>query len=198
MTELQLPDVIFTPEKWMVFITAIAVTIISLLHMAGPSLRDFFEDWRISRSLARMGKEVLKKVVLPDGIEGQVTIDYLVLNNNGITVVRVKRYPGVIFGGEKMDQWAQVIDNGSHRFPNPLSELRNQIDVVRSLIPGVPVSGMLLFGRDSRFPKGKPDGVYLMSELKQQHRGVQDEVPEQLQEGWESLRTRRTADAARG
>lgn len=200
MTELNLPEVVLTPEKWMVFGTAVTVTIISLLHMAAPALRDGFEDWLIRRALGRMGREVLNRVVLPDGIDGRVNIDYLVLTDEGVTVVRVKRYPGVIFGGDKVDQWSQVIDNGSYRFPNPLRELRSQVGVVRSLIPGVPVEGMLLFGRDSQFPKGKPDGVYLMSELKRKARnsGVQASasVPDELMESWKALRTQRAVQTA--
>ena len=83
---------------------------------------------------------------------------------------------------------AQVTDGGSFKFPNPLHEIQAATAAVKSHLPDTTVSGIILFGRDSTFPKGKPDGVMHISELtKLPLPAAGAVVPETVRRAWDRL-----------
>lgn len=142
-------------------------------------------DRKIKRAIKRFGHQSLDNIWLPDGVDGQVFIDHLVLTNNDITVVSVKRYPGLIYGGEKLPNWTQVVNRRSHTFPNPLDELKLKIMAVQSIVPQVHVNGVTLFGTDSQFPTSKPSGVLTLEDINSQKNNSQ--IPPELLAGWHTL-----------
>jgi hypothetical protein len=148
-------------------IIAIAVVAILLLVILvlGKQIRNQLEQFRLTRAIKRLGTASMKNVVISDGLDGHVFIEHLVLTPSHVLVVSVRRYPGAIFAAENMDMWAQVTDGGSYKFPNPLHEVEIATAAVKSHVPGTAVNGIILFGRDSTFPKGKPDGVMQFSEI---------------------------------
>ena len=82
-----------------------------------------------------------------------------------------------------------MTDGGSYKFPNPLHEIESATAAVKSHLPDAEVSGIILFGRDSTFPKGKPDGVVHISEIAQQRAPASETgVSEALRRAWERLR----------
>jgi hypothetical protein len=117
------------------------------------------EERRIRRAVRRLGTDVLTGLEIPDGLDGRMYIDYLVLTAGAIFVVVVKRYEGLIYAGEKLAEWTQVVRQNNYRFPNPLKELELKIIALRSIVPDVPISGCVLFGERSSFPTRKPEGV---------------------------------------
>lgn len=185
------------PEKWMVLGAATAIALVAGFFIANPVLKHLYQRWQIRCRVGRMGKEVIENALIPDGMGRAMRIDYLVRSDRGITVVALRRYPGTIFAAENMEMWVQVVGNGSHKFPNPLPELRMQIGAVRALIPDVPVDGVLLFAHGSEFPKGKPAEVMTLDELREQQRD-QDlaEAWPALESGWERLRSHNNELAA--
>ena len=59
---------------------------------------------------------------------------------------------------------------------------------LKSHVPDVAVSGMILFGRDSTFPKGKPDGVMHITEItKLPVPGEGTGVSEPVRRAWDRL-----------
>ncbi|MDH3714312.1 MAG: NERD domain-containing protein [Gammaproteobacteria bacterium] len=169
------------------FLSAAAVVIVAPWLLRAP-LRRYLDARRIRRAIRSLGAKVASDVVIPDGLDGTVNIDYLVMTPAYLLVVLVRRYPGAIFGAEKIDQWAQVMRKGSYKFANPLTELQDIVAVVRNQLPSVPVKGAVLFDQDSVFPKGKPDGVLHLPDIdaETKHTPLSD-VPDELQRAWSTL-----------
>ena len=148
-----------------VIVAAAVVIVVLLIVVLGKPLRNLFDRLRVGRAIRRLGTESMNSVVISDGMEGHVFIEHLVLTPDKVLVVSVRRYSGAIFEAENMDMWAQVTDGGSYKFPNPLHEIETAMVALKSYLPDAPVSGIILFGRDSTFPKGKPAGVMHITEV---------------------------------
>ena len=151
-------------------------------------LRKFIDARRIRRAIGSLGAKVASDVAVPDGIDGTTYIDYLVMTPDYLLVVLVRRYPGAIFGAERIDQWAQVMREGSYKFANPLTELQDAVVAVKNHLPNVAVKGAVLFDQDSVFPKGKPDGVLHLPDIQAKaSQTTLSDVPEELQQAWSRL-----------
>lgn len=173
---------------------AIAVGVLLVLVVIGLWLRHFLEKYRIRRAIRRLGEDVISNVVITDGVEGHVFIEHVVLTPAHMLVVSVRRYPGAIFAANNMDLWAQVTDGGSFKFPNPLHEIQSAILAVKGHLPGINVKGVILFDRDSTFPKGKPDGVIHVSEIPKRKRGEEPAaLPDAIRQAWSKLQALKTA-----
>ena len=169
------------------FLSAAALVIVMPWLLRAP-LRKYLDARRIRRAVRSLGAKVASDVAIPDGVEGTAYIDYLVMTPKYLLVVLVRRYPGAIFGAEKIEQWAQVMREGSFKFANPLTELQDTLAVVRNRLPNVAVKGAVLFDHDSVFPKGKPDGVLHLPDIQPKTALMPlSEVPEELQHAWSRL-----------
>jgi hypothetical protein len=144
-----------------VFLLSVAVAFFTLLYrwikMRNSSLE---------RILRRNAQDVLMNVELPDGMGGVVYIDFLVLHCNGILVIDYKNFAGVLFGGEKTEQWTQVVNNKSFRFENPLYLNQQHVSAIRELMPSAQVQGMVIFSEEGEFPRGKPENVFELREFR--------------------------------
>lgn len=175
-------------ELWVYVAAAIAVLGVLLL----VSLRERFVVWRENRQIARfirrLGTRSLGGLHLADGTGGEVVLDFLVLAQDRLLVVGIKRYSGLIFGSPHTDQWTQVINRVSYKFPNPDEYLLRQVNAVRALAPGVRVQGIHLFTKCARFPKDKPANVLSTSELKRlPKRPRHRDIPAALRQAWEQV-----------
>lgn len=170
-----------------IVVAVVAVVLLAIFVFSKP-LRNLVDQFRLRKAIKRLGADSMSNVVLSDGMEGHVFIEHLVLTPAKVLVVSVRRYPGAIFAAENMDMWAQVTDSGSYKFPNPLHEIQSAASAVKTHLPDVVVDGIILFGRDSTFPKGKPDGVMHVSEIaKLPAPGANTAVSEPVQKAWERL-----------
>ena len=175
-------------EQYLLLLLSVIAGVAVVLAIFRKPLRQWRQERQIARAVKRMGGRVLRKVRLPDGLGGEVLIDNLLLAADAILVVDVKRYEGLIFGGEKTDEWTQVINTRSYRFPNPDAYLQLQVNAVRAVIPKVTVRGIHLFTHDARFPKGKPPGVLLLEELEHNNRRPKmKDIPKELRAAWEQV-----------
>lgn len=159
------------------------VLLLLLLLLFRRSIRQALSERRIRNAVARLGSRMYRDLLVPDGLDGYVAADYVVLTHKGILVVKVNRFDGNIFGGSDTDQWSQMIGGTSHRFDNPLNDIRLICATLRSQVPNTPISGIVLFVGDCRFPKDKPSGACLMSDLPKQPRRQQ--IAPRLETAWE-------------
>lgn len=143
---------------------------------------------RLRRAVRALGPNVMADVLVPDSVEGQVHIDFLVLNANGILVIDVKDYRGMLFGGQNTDIWTQVVDGRSYKFENPLYRNRAREAAVRALVPGAHVQGVVVFTDAGRFPRQRPAGVYMLAGLVEELAAAP--VPPKLQASWAHLEQR--------
>lgn len=171
-----------------IIVAVLAVILLLAILVLGKPIRNLIEQFRVGRAIKRLGTDSMSNVVISDGMDGHVFIEYLVLTPSQVLVITVRRYSGAIFAAKNMDMWAQVTDSGSYKFPNPLHEVETATAAVKSHLPDAPISGIILFGKDSTFPKGKPDGVMHISELARlSSPGPDAPISGPLKQAWDRL-----------
>ncbi|GMQ77145.1 MAG: hypothetical protein BMS9Abin01_2463 [Gammaproteobacteria bacterium] len=178
----------FSENMPAIIAAAVAVILLLVVIFVRKPIRNLFDRFRLMRAIKRLGTASMSNVVLSDGMDGHVFIEHLVLKPNQVLVVSVRRYAGAIFAAENMDMWAQVTVGGSYKFPNPLHELGTATAAVKSHLPDAAVAGIVLFGRESTFPKGKPDGVMHISEITKLPAASREaEISEPVRKAWDRL-----------
>ncbi|MDX1696726.1 MAG: nuclease-related domain-containing protein [Thiohalobacterales bacterium] len=165
----------------------VLVALAGVLYLLHLRIRRWRGDRATRKIIRRLGARSLQDLVLPDGTGGEVTIDHLLLAPDGLVIVNVMRFDGLIFGGRHTDQWTQVLGRKSYKFENPNHYLQRQINAIDLLVPDAPVSGRLLFS-NARFPKDKPDGVIVMGDLKSLPRRPRyRDIPGPVRTAWKQL-----------
>ena len=183
---------------WMASLTAseqrrltgllLLVIVLILLYLFRDSLHYWRESRNINRVAKRLGARMLRDVRLPDGMGGEISIDFLVLATDAILVIGVKRYDGLIYGSARIDEWTQSIRRRSYKFPNPDTYLQQQIGAVRLIVPKTPVRGLHLFSDSAVFPKDKPSNVLQVKDLRgSAPRPRLKDIPAELQAAWVQL-----------
>lgn len=149
---------------------------------------EYVSEWKLNRLLKNIGHSSLHNVVISDDLDGQIFIENLILTKNKILLLGVKKYRGLIFAADKIDYWTQVIDNKSYKFENPLRQLESDALTLNSKIESSKVEEKVLFIKGSEFPKGKPENVIVISELKKLNENYNsDDISEGLRTDWKHL-----------
>jgi len=132
----------------------------------------WFLWWRATRSrrqlqrvLKAISAEAASAILVPDGMGGQIWLDHLLLTARGLLVLDVKDVSGVIFGSDRMNEWAVIDGKRRYTFHNPQSALYDRVAAVKSLVRDVPVSGRIAFTSRGRFTKGIPRAVTTVEAL---------------------------------
>jgi len=120
---------------------------------------------RLHRTLSEIGFDRIDGIVLPNGDEGEIQIDHLLLTSQGLLVLHIKDVQGIVFGSDKMQDWTVIADERRYTFSNPQPALYDRIAAVRQVVKDVPVTGRLLFLDGAEFTKGVPDMVCGLDEL---------------------------------
>ena len=142
---------------------------IAILAIIGVVLRKRRKDpwYRFDKVLRRIAREVDRNLMIPDGMGGQIQLDYLLLTSQGILVLDMRNAPGTVFGGDRMDEWAVLGPAGRYGMKNPQEALFDRLAAVRALAEGVPISGYVVFADSSNFTKGTPSHVLTVSQLEE-------------------------------
>jgi hypothetical protein len=140
----------------------------------GYFARELIQQRRARRAIdnviSSVAFEELRNVLLPTGTGEQIHLNYLLLTQRGLLVIDLFDVPGVIFAGEKMEQWSVFGPKRHFTFTNPLPMLYDRMAAVRHLAGEVPVEGRIVFSMRGEFPKGRPEAVLRLDAL-------QDEFP---------------------
>jgi nuclease-like protein len=153
-------DELFTPAN-MPWLAVVAVAVLLLVwffyrrHHGGNKLK---------RVLAEISHDRIDQLVIPNGDDGEIQIDHLVLTSQGLLIVDIKDAVGTVFGSDKMQEWTVISDERRYTFPNPQEALYDRIAAVRHIVRQVPVAGRILFLDGAEFTKGIPS---LVSDLDQ-------------------------------
>lgn len=150
-------------------------------------IKEYICEWQLNHLLKNIGVKSLQNVSVPDGIDSNIFIEYLILTPEKIILLAVKRYRGLIFAADKIDLWTQVVGNKSYKFSNPLRQLENDTISLNSILEHSKVEGKVLFINGSEFPKGKPDNIITIPELKKLDDESSSDIPEALKSDWEHL-----------
>jgi len=166
---------------------ALVLLILALLF-GYATLRNRLKELFLYRNVRKLGVAALHNIVIPDGMDGRVLIENIILAPEGIYILPIKRYCGIIFAAENIESWTQVVGKRSYKFPNPLPELETYIMAVRNFLPAINVTGCILVTRDAEFPKGKPERVIPLDEAVDYLNITKGEVSGHLRNAWENLK----------
>ncbi len=119
----------------------------------------------LRRAIKTVSHEFLYDLSVPDGMDGFIHIDCLVLTSNGLVVLDIRDIAGVIFGGAMMQEWVAMHKNRRDSFRNPLETLHDRVGSVRVHATAVPVKGYIVFTNRGRFEKGMPAETLMANEL---------------------------------
>ena len=165
-------------------------------------LRRIAERRALLAALNDAAYEVLNDVLIPDGMDGHLHADFLLLTQRGILILDLREVPGLIFGGDQMNEWAVMTRRKRYSFSNPQGPLLDRVAAVRQLAGDTPVEGRVLFTARARFPKGRPKSVLMLDSLKVEYapvdKGAMQTVVARFRPGWESVKASLTpSDLAR-
>lgn len=123
----------------------------------------------LARSVKKIARESLVNVVVPDGLDGEIHIEKLLLTNKGLLVLDVKEIKGRLYGSDNMDEWTVI--NGSQRFTftNPAGPLRERVIAIRTLLKDVPVEGRVVILGDTELSAGMPSCVVSLAQLQEEY-----------------------------
>lgn len=189
MPELSLIIKNFTtnnPEQvtWIV----VALLLILGLLLQRTWIKEYARERKLNRLLKNIGQESLHNVTISDGLDGSIFIENLILTPNKILLLGMKKYRGIIFAAEKIDLWTQMIGNKSYKFENPLHQLENDALSLNSMVKNSTIQPMVLFLNGSEFPKGKPENVVSIADIKALGKNyVATDISEALRIDWEQL-----------
>lgn len=154
----------------------------------------------IHKVLESLGVKYLRDVVLPDGLEGMAFIDYLLLVPDGVVVLDINYSEGHLFGGSTVDKWSQVINNKTYKFNNPLYDNQSKCQAVLWNVENIlgdtaddsdwKTHGWIVFSNAGNFPKGIPDQVSMIDDLKnnlETSLNLSSPVRETTKEIWDQL-----------
>ncbi|MBB6092210.1 hypothetical protein HNQ60_001056 [Povalibacter uvarum] len=150
------------PWAWPV---AGALLVIALLVWIFLKIQAYRERRAIDATIASVGYEMLKNVLLPNGNGGQIHVNYVLLTQRGVLVADLLDLPGAVFGGEQMLEWTAIGKKRRYTFANPQHALYDRMAAVKLLIGDVPVEGRVIFTQRGNFPKGKPRNVLRIDDL---------------------------------
>jgi len=146
------------------FIIALMLFFLLIISLY-PEVRRRLKEKKMNKRIQRLGSQYLKQVILPDGIGGSIFLDYIVLAQDSIILVILKKFCGTIFCADNIDYWTQLINNKSYKFPNTLQQLDADIISIKNLVKNTEVTGLVVFSNDCQFPKGKPAQVKSIDEI---------------------------------
>ena len=152
-------------------------------------LRKTREKRRLQKLLQENVQDVISEVVIPDGLDGFLFADYLILHHNQVLVMNVKQKHGYVFGGEKIHEWTCVKNHVTEKFNNPLESVNMFAQAITHNLKFPDVRGYVLFDSQSDFAKGVPPGVLQLDtfELMLEQSAV-EETSEAVQEFWQQLK----------
>ena len=123
---------------------------------------------RLEQVLNEIGYDRVDNIVVPNGDEGEILIDQLLLTSQGLLILEIKDVEGVVFGSDKMQDWTVIRSDKRFTFSNPLPGLYDRVAAVRQIVRQVPVDGRVLFLDGAEFSKGQPEHVATLDQLSDQ------------------------------
>jgi hypothetical protein len=120
---------------------------------------------RLKRILGEISHDRIDALVIPNGDDGEIQIDHLLLTSQGLLIVDIKDAAGTVFGSDKMTEWTVISEDRRYTFSNPQEALYDRIAAVGHIVRQVPVAGRILFLDGAEFTKGVPSLVTNLDEL---------------------------------
>ena len=143
----------------------LATAVVLLLAATWYVVRHRRAGNRLQNILDDISYDRIDTVLIPNGDEGEIQIDHLLLTSQGLLILDIKDVAGTVFGSDKMQDWTVISEDRRFTFRNPQPALYDRIAAVRQIVRQVPVAGRLLFLDAADFSKGVPDLVAKLDDL---------------------------------
>lgn len=188
----ELIDTPYMPWALAVLVLLLLWLLVRVLHNRRSRLQTVLNDIAFDR---------VHNLVIPNGDDGEILIDHLLLTSQGLLVLEIKDVEGVVFGSDKMQDWTVISDVRRYTFSNPQHGLYDRIAAVREIVRQVPVAGRILFLDGAEFRKGTPGLVTTLDALadefgEKNKKSAQVKV-EAFQPHWDLIRGRAVRTSAR-
>lgn len=152
-------------ESLLVFAPLVAAVVLIIALVAWMILRRGAEARKLRKVIRSIASEYRTGLVIPDGLDGEIQLQHVLLTPVGIVVMDLKRANGPVFAGERLETWSFKEGSQRFKFENPLAALRARTAAVRALAKDVPVHGRVVFVGDAAFVGGRPEQVLTLDEL---------------------------------
>jgi len=147
---------------------------------------------RPEQRLRSVATDVLSNFLIPNGDDGEITVEHALLTRRGVVIVDIKDVEGNVFGSDSMQDWTVISDERRFTFGNPQFALYDRLAAVRRLMANIPVSGYVVFTNRGRFSKGQPSNVIaldtLIGKLKSDNRHEDETTVLSWRPQWDLLR----------
>jgi hypothetical protein len=147
---------------------------------------------RMQQVLDEISYDCINGLLIPNGDEGEIQIDHLLLTSKGLLILDMKDAVGTVFGSDKMQDWTVISEERRYTFPNPQAALYDRVAAVRHIVRQVPVAGRILFQDAADFTKGVPDLVSdldtLLSEFGEDDKAAAKVKVEAFRPHWDLVR----------
>lgn len=152
----------FPADQSNLIVAAAAVVLLLLVWLI---YRRRISGNRLQRVLDDISYDRVDGVLLPNGDEGEIQIDHLLLTARGLLIIDIKDVSGTVFGSDKMENWTVISNEHRFTFSNPQPAMYDRIAAVRHIVRQVPVEGRLVFLDGAEFTKGIPELVAGIDDL---------------------------------
>lgn len=151
----------FDSKQWLLPLMAVLLLLIAWL------LYRYFRGRAnsLEKVISVISFDRIEGLVIPGADEGEIMVDHLLLTTQGLLILEIKDVHGIVFGGDKMQDWTAINDERRFTFSNPQPALYDRIAAVRQIVRQVPVAGRILFLDGAKFTKGVPGMVCNLEEL---------------------------------
>ena len=157
-----MPDISkMTDQVW--FLPAAAIALLVLAWLTVRYIRS--RGGNLEAAIAAISFDRIQALVIPSADEGEILVDYLLLTSKGLLILDVKDAQGIVFAGDKLQEWTVINDDRRYTFSNPQPALYDRIAAVRQIVREVPVAGRILFLDGADFTKGVPELVSNLTDL---------------------------------
>jgi len=119
----------------------------------------------LNHKLKQISSEYQRHLVIPDGLDGYIELDYLLLNSHGLVVLDYRDIRGTLFPGANLELWSVLQDGQRFSIQNPFVNMRNRLNAVRALVRDVPVCGVVVFPDTVEFGNQPPENVIRETDL---------------------------------
>jgi hypothetical protein len=155
-----------------IFVSAVAVALLLtvVFHASARHIARFTTEVRGRRRmieiLTDISPAVIEDLILPGAYGGLTCIDNVIMTSGGLFSIQTKQYNGTVMGAKDQPQWTNVDGIYRHNFLNPLIQNEGRTRSLQKIIPGVPVTNLVVFTGEVQFASDVGDNVIHINHLR--------------------------------
>lgn len=151
----------------------------------------------LHKTIRAISHDYIENVVVPDGLDGKIQIDYLLLTPRGLLILDVKEVGGVVFAGTALERWAVIDGAQQYKISNPIGPSLARVVAIKRMTPDLPVLGRIVFTHDTEFHGDDLPQVVTLQQLRDEFASedaaVADSPVDAFYGEWVKLRARAAA-----